>query len=123
MSNLNTNLISPQLIHAPDSFLASLHASPSQALQMHGALRARHSLAMHFATFAGSDFEALEPIIELERAKREMETDMDHRGREGEVVRSVGDWWMEGGMGVIDIGETAVVNVDKIPPEHQSTVE
>lgn len=90
---------------------------------MHGALRARHSLAMHFATFAGSDFEALEPIIELERAKREMETDMDHRGREGEVVRSVGDWWMEGGMGVIDIGETAVVNVDKIPPEHQSTVE
>lgn len=90
---------------------------------MHRRLRARHSLAMHFATFAGSDFEALEPIVELERAKREVETDMDHRGCEGEVARSVGDWWMEGGMGVINIGETAVVSVDKIPPENESTVE
>ena len=24
--------------------------------------------------------------------------------------RSVGDWWMEGRMGVIDVGETAVVH-------------
>jgi N-acyl-phosphatidylethanolamine-hydrolysing phospholipase D len=67
---------------------------------MHGALRARHSLAMHFATFAGSDVEAFDPIIELERAKREMGG-----------AQTVGDWWMEGGMGVIDVGETAVVRV------------
>ena len=72
---------------------------------MHCALRARHSLAMHFATFAGSDVEALDPIIELEQAKREMS------GGEGEGVQIVGDWWMEGGMGVIDVGETAVVRV------------
>jgi hypothetical protein len=39
---------------------------------MHLALRSRHSLAMHFATFAGSDVEALDPILELEQAKREM---------------------------------------------------
>ena len=70
---------------------------------MHGALRARHSLAMHFATFAGSDIEALDPIVELERAKREM--------GEGEGAQIVGDWWMEGGMGVIDVGETAVVRI------------
>jgi len=97
---------------------------------MHAALRARHSLAMHFATFAGSDFEALEPIVELERAKREMDTDADHQGSEdegvregeGEGVRPVGDWWVEGGMGVIDIGETAVVHVGKTPPEHHRTV-
>ena len=72
---------------------------------MHGALRARHSLAMHFATFAGSDIEALDPIVELERAKREMGEG------EGEGAQIVGDWWMEGGMGVIDVGETAVVRV------------
>jgi len=68
---------------------------------MHGALRARHSLAMHFATLAGSD-------VELEQAKREM----GGLGEgEGEGVQIVGDWWMEGGMGVVDVGETAVVRV------------
>jgi len=30
---------------------------------------------------------------------------------EGESVQIVSDWWMEGGMGVIDVGETAVVHV------------
>jgi hypothetical protein len=83
---------------------------------------------MHFATFSGSDFEAIEPIIELEQAKREMETGADRQGSEDEGeeegkgkgvrARSVGDWWMEGGMGVIDIGETAVVHIGKTPPEH-----
>jgi N-acyl-phosphatidylethanolamine-hydrolysing phospholipase D len=58
---------------ATDSLLASLPATPSQALQIHVGLRARHSLAMRFATVAGSDFEALERVVELERAKREME--------------------------------------------------
>jgi N-acyl-phosphatidylethanolamine-hydrolysing phospholipase D len=65
---------------------------------MHAALRSRHSLAMHFATFAGSDFEALKPIIELEQAQ-------------GKIDPSVDDWWKEGGMGAIDIGDTAVVKV------------
>jgi hypothetical protein len=80
---------------------------------------------MHFATFAGSDYEALEPIVELEQAKRAMEMvtgAADRQGSEGEGegagagVVSVGDWWMEGGMGVIDVGETAVVHVGQIPP-------
>jgi hypothetical protein len=39
---------------------------------MHGALRARHSLAIQFATFARNDVESFDPIIELEQAKREM---------------------------------------------------
>ena len=77
---------------------------------------------MHFATFAGSDFEALEPIIELEQAKREMEIGMDRQGSEdavegeGEVVRSVGtaNWWEEGGMGVIRL-------LCKTPPERRHT--
>ena len=82
---------------------------------------------MHFATFAGSDLESLEPIIELEQAKRETEIGMDYQGSEdvgecdGEVVRSTGDWWEEGGMGVIDIGETAVVHLRKTPPERRHT--
>jgi N-acyl-phosphatidylethanolamine-hydrolysing phospholipase D len=86
---------------------------------MHVELRARHSLAMHFATFAGSDYEALEPIVELEQAKRAMEMvtgAADRPGSEDKGVVSVGDWWMEGGMGVIDVGETAVVRVGKTPP-------
>jgi N-acyl-phosphatidylethanolamine-hydrolysing phospholipase D len=124
--------IPPQLIHSPDSFLTSMHATPSQALQMHVDLRSRHSLAMHFATFAGSDYEALEPIVELEQAKRAVEmvtgaadrqggkNDGEGEGEgEGERVVSVGDWWMEGGMGVIDIGETAVVHVGKTPPSQE----
>jgi hypothetical protein len=72
---------------------------------MHGGLRARHSLAIQFATFAGSDVEAFYPIIDLEQAKCEMSGGM------GEGMQSVGDWWMEGGMGIMDVGETAVVRV------------
>jgi N-acyl-phosphatidylethanolamine-hydrolysing phospholipase D len=90
---------------------------------MHVELRARHSLAMHFATFAGSDYEALEPIVELEQAKRAMGMvtgAADCQGSEDdEGVLSVGDWWMEGGMGVIDVGETAVVQVGKTPPKSE----
>lgn len=82
---------------------------------MHCALRARHSLAMHFATFAGSDVEALDPIIELEQAKRETGTSHHGGEREGETVQIVGDWWMEGGLGIIDVGETAVVRIGETP--------
>jgi len=100
-----------QLIHTPDSLLTSFHATPSQAVRIHGALRARHSLAMHFATFAGSDVEAFDPIVELERAKREMGGGEGGGEAIGAQTQAVGDWWMEGGMGVIDVGETAVVRV------------
>jgi hypothetical protein len=62
------------LILSPDPYLTSMHATPAQALQMHVELRAHHSLAMHFATFAGSDYETFEPIVELEQAKHAMET-------------------------------------------------
>jgi hypothetical protein len=68
---------------------------------------------MQFAMFAGSDYEALEPIVELEQAKCMMEMMTDAANRqgsedEGERVVSVGDWWMEGGMSVIDVGETTL---------------
>lgn len=90
---------------------------------MHIALRSRHTLAMHFATFAGSDVEALDPILELEQAKRELmmlslggasadDGSVDGvRQMTSAAAVVVGDWWMEGGMGVIDVGETAIVHV------------
>jgi len=74
---------------------------------MHGTLRSCHSLAMHFATSAGSDFLAFDPIVQLEQqAKREI----GGLG-EGEGAQIVGDRWMGGAMGVVDVGDTAVVRV------------
>jgi len=147
-------------MHGPDSVNTAFHATPAQALRMHCALRSRHSIAMHFATFAGSDIEAFDPIVALEQAKCEMargtgppaseaetrrvdgmeseielagsvgkwsrrgpdpqaseaepwRVDGEVRETEGPVI--VGNWWMEGGMGVIDVGETAVVAVGENP--------
>ena len=71
-----------------------MHASPADAVAMHRDIRARHSLAMHFGTFAGSDVEALEPLIELANARQEA---------------GIGDWREEGGIGAIDVGETAEI--------------
>lgn len=52
---------------------------------------------MHFATFAGSDAEACEPVAELIAEKEKM---------------NVGDWMDEGGFGVIDVGRTVVIAVE-----------
>ena len=49
-----------------------IHTTPAQAVHLHVKLGARHSPAMHFATFAGSDYEALGPIAEFEQAERAM---------------------------------------------------
>ena len=51
---------------------------------------------MHFATFAGSDVEALEPIVELMEA------------RDG---ANIGDWETEWGFGTLNVGETAILEV------------
>ncbi len=51
---------------------------------------------MHFATFAGSDVEALEPIVELMEARD---------------AANIGDWETAWGFGTIDVGETAIVKV------------
>jgi hypothetical protein len=67
------------------------------------------------------------PIVELEQAKCAMEMvtgAADRQGSkgeegEGEGAVSVGDWWLEGGMGVIDAGETAVVHVGKTLPSSE----
>ena len=70
--------------------MSALHASPADAVQIHQDVRSKHTLAMHFATFAGSDTEALEPVVELAQARKD---------------KDIPDWREEGGMGVIDVGE------------------
>jgi len=85
---------------------------------MHRALRSQHSLAIHFAAFAGRDVEAFDPIVALEQANSEMargtgpqviEAETRRASeKEGETVSArimgnwsgtgaVGNWWMEGG--------------------------
>ena len=81
-------------------------------LHMHGVLCACHSIVMHFATFAGSDIKALNRIAKLELVKREM----GGLG-EGEGVQIVGNWWMEGGMGIVDVSKTAVIVEAALPSQ------
>ena len=63
----------PELIHDPNSFLTSMHATPAQSLQLRVELHAHHLLPMHLVAFAGSDHEALELIVDLEQARRTVE--------------------------------------------------
>jgi len=77
-----------------DTSLIALHASPEDALSISTDVQARHSVAMHFATFAGSEHEALEPLVRL----------VEGRERVGR-----GDWWDEGGFGAVDVGGGGVV--------------
>lgn len=58
-------------------------------------------MAMHFATFAGSEHEALEPLVRL----------VEGRERVGR-----GDWWTEGGFGAVDVGGGGVVPLDGAVP-------
>jgi len=81
-----------------DTHLVTLHATPEDAVRLAKDVRARHTLAMHFATFAGSDDEALEPIVRLAQAQG-----------------GTADWRNEGGFGAIDVGES--VALDCVPAE------
>ena len=55
---------------------------------------------MHFATFAGSDIEAFDPIVQLTLNR-------DAAG--------IGDWSSNGGFGIINIGETAQIIAQNKP--------
>lgn len=52
---------------------------------------------MHFATFSGSDVEALEPIVELMEARD---------------AANIGGWETEWGFGTLNVGETAIIKVE-----------
>lgn len=82
--------------------LSPLHATPPEALAIHREIRSRHTLGMHFATFAGSDIEAFDPIVEMTKEREEL---------------GMGDWNEEWGFGVVDIGEITEVPVDTESPQ------
>lgn len=54
--------------YKPASFMAPIHCSPTEAVQIHQDIRAEQSVAIHFGTFALADDGEHEPIDELTRA-------------------------------------------------------
>ena len=83
-----------------------MHCTPFEAVRgIHVDIQSKHTLASHFASFAGSDAEALEPIVELEAAKEPNE----------ESKNTIGDWNEEGGFGWIDVGATAEIPFNFTP--------
>jgi L-ascorbate metabolism protein UlaG (beta-lactamase superfamily) len=56
--------------YEPRWFMAPVHVNPEEAVRIHLDLRARVSVAMHFATFKLTDEGYDEPITALEAAKR-----------------------------------------------------
>jgi hypothetical protein len=65
---------------------------------------------MHFATFAGGEDEALEPLVRLVKGRERM-LDMDRNDETDRTRRRRGkaDWEEEGGFGAVDIGAGGVV--------------
>ena len=68
---------------------------------------------MHFATFAGSEHEALEPLVRLVAGReRVLGTEgIDDMGSKDGKGRGRGkeDWEEEGGFGAVDVGGGGVV--------------
>jgi N-acyl-phosphatidylethanolamine-hydrolysing phospholipase D len=90
---------------------SALHASPGDALDIHGDARSKHTVAIHFGTFVGSENESLESVLEFEEAREkrgvlELEGGEDNGGGKGRA-------------GMVDIGGSFAVEVgvsdDKIP--------
>jgi N-acyl-phosphatidylethanolamine-hydrolysing phospholipase D len=89
---------------------AALHASPTDAADMHLAVKARNTVAIHFGTFVGSENETVEAVVEFADA-------CEGRGIHW-LVEDVGGKEVElpkdedkGRAGVLDIGESVIVDV------------
>lgn len=82
---------------------SALHASPADAMDIHGDVGSRCSVGVHFGTFVGSENESLEPVLEFEEARVE-------RG-----VRSLREEVKEGETraGVVDIGGSVAVRIGR----------
>ncbi|TCD61324.1 hypothetical protein EIP91_008585 [Steccherinum ochraceum] len=88
-----------RLTEAATSLLATLHATPSDAVQLYQDVKAKRAIAMHFGTFCGSEDEAKEPIELLTR-------DLEKKG----IPLLRASWDLEG-FGYVDVGETVFVPV------------
>ncbi|KAK4053959.1 Protein-lysine N-methyltransferase efm4 [Microbotryomycetes sp. JL221] len=88
---------------------SGLHGSPTDAVSIHLETRSRNTIGVHFGTFIGAENESLEAIIELNEACTsagisQLEDELPHDGDKVE----------KGRMGVIDLGETIVVEIEDI---------
>ncbi|GAA6024791.1 hypothetical protein JCM10207_005587 [Rhodosporidiobolus poonsookiae] len=84
-----------------DNLPCATHGTPADAVAIHLDVRSRATIGMHFGTFQGSPLEALQALLELKTAKRAAGVRDLRNRKEGK----------RGSMGVVDIGETAVVRV------------
>lgn len=90
---------------------SSLHAGPSDALDIAKDVRSKNTVAIHFGTFVGSENESLESVLEFDEAR-------EKRGILG--LEEAGDDEGKGRVGMVDIGasfavEIGVVGDAKIP--------
>ncbi|KIY65423.1 Metallo-hydrolase/oxidoreductase [Cylindrobasidium torrendii FP15055 ss-10] len=84
---------------ATETLLATLHATPRDAVALSVDIRAKHSIAMHFGTFCGSEDEAVEPVYLLKQALESTfsNTTLDTT------------WAEDRGFRAIDVGETVII--------------
>lgn len=57
--------------YKPRSFTQNVHCNPAEAVQMHKDLRAVQSVGIHWGTYPLTDEDAVEPPLELGRARME----------------------------------------------------
>lgn len=81
----------------PEALTLATHATPEDAVSIHSDVLSRSSLAIHYATFAGSEDEATYPIALLEEACKKADIDVSMNEDDG--------------FGVCDVGETLVIPV------------
>lgn len=87
---------------ATETLLSTLHASPLDALTLAKDIKAKHSIAMHYGTFCGSEDEAMEPLVLL---REELQKQKATWLAKGTTI------WTEEGFGAIDVGETVFIPV------------
>lgn len=79
---------------------SALHISPADAIAIHKDVKSRNTIGVHFGTFIGSENESYEAIIELVQACKD-----------SDVAQLDANECKNGRAGVIDIGESYVVEI------------
>lgn len=86
---------------------SALHASPSDAMDIHCDVRSMNSVGVHFGTFIGSENESLEAILDFEEARVERGVGKLREDKRGGEDGDEG----KGRAGVVDIGGSVVVKI------------
>lgn len=89
---------------ATEILLSTLHASPVDAVELARDVKAKHSIAMHFGTFCGSEDEAKEPLALLSEALR---------GKGEKLIGRDQGLWEEEGFGAVNVGETVFIPCER----------